>query len=611
MDLRKERRLIQDMIIKMGHYPICMENFPSSPKEQTEYIAEQLDYTDLYLVIVGDRYGTNSADDNRSYTEREFDYARQIGLQPLVFIKATDPPSDNLTKEQEDDLESLKKFKKKLKGMRFVAFWNTCRELINAVSGSITTWLNGENYGWVREQKYTRILREQIDIRLAESETKICQIINDKNFSKSDIFDSYVDNLTAVYNDISSAEYAFERKLRIGRIILLLDMIVDATYDHNLSPEPIYKIAQIHRNIGLLDKALNECDLYQNLKPNTTKLPQVYVLLGLIYIDCRDYEKSQENFEKAISMIMPECATIEQMMQTITATNLTEIQRKLDLLAQAYNGLGVIFKNVGDIKAIENYNNAVNCICSLNKLSSKSNAFRTYKYYFNLADAYNFHKQYDQAELYIKEAITILEGMGTSDIKIIRLARSYQCLFEINTAKNGEYNPNDTALINAEKYYTDAIELLCNYLVINRLNFKEDLAWCYYKFAVLENDAGKSEKARDLMLRAIYYYQELTNNTLGQQNTRYRERFAKCTLQIAKWFYNSDWVNNNYFLLQSDYYCTLSVFAYESLEDLYPEIFKKFTRETYHMIIDINKSLHNDTKVIQFEQKLKDIDSAA
>ena len=244
-------------------------------------------------------------------------------------------------------------------------------------------------------------------------------------------------------------------------------------------------------------------------------------------------------------------------------------------------------------------------------MSSKSNTFRTYKYYFNLADAYNFHKQYEQAELYIKKAIKTLESMETSDIKIIRLARSYQCLFEINSAKNGEYSANDAALVNAEKYYTDAIELFCNYLVIKRLNFKEDLAWCYYKFAILENDAGKSEKARDLMLRAIYYYQELTNNTLGQPNIRYRESFAKCTLQIGKWFYNSDWQNNNYFLLQSDYYCTLSVFTYESLETQYPKFFKKYVKDAYMLLIDINKSLHNTSKIIQLEQKLKDIDSAA
>lgn len=66
-------------VLKLRHIPVGMEHFVATNEEQFNYIKRILDETDYYIVIVGNRYG--SLDDGGiSYTEKEFDYAVNVGI---------------------------------------------------------------------------------------------------------------------------------------------------------------------------------------------------------------------------------------------------------------------------------------------------------------------------------------------------------------------------------------------------------------------------------------------------------------------------------------------------------------------------------------------------
>ena len=63
-----------------------MEFFPASDATQWELIKRVIEEVDYYVVILGGRYGSIGPE-GFSYTEMEYDYAIEIGVPVLGFVK--------------------------------------------------------------------------------------------------------------------------------------------------------------------------------------------------------------------------------------------------------------------------------------------------------------------------------------------------------------------------------------------------------------------------------------------------------------------------------------------------------------------------------------------
>jgi hypothetical protein len=74
-DLREERAEVQKALLKLNCLPVGMELFPAADDDTWEFIKEQIDDSDYYLILVGARYGS-LAKDGVSFTEKEYNYAR-------------------------------------------------------------------------------------------------------------------------------------------------------------------------------------------------------------------------------------------------------------------------------------------------------------------------------------------------------------------------------------------------------------------------------------------------------------------------------------------------------------------------------------------------------
>ena len=77
-DLREERAEVQKALLKLDCFPVGMELFPSADDETWEFIKRQIEESDYYVAIVAGRYGS-LASDGLSYTQKEWEYAREIG----------------------------------------------------------------------------------------------------------------------------------------------------------------------------------------------------------------------------------------------------------------------------------------------------------------------------------------------------------------------------------------------------------------------------------------------------------------------------------------------------------------------------------------------------
>ncbi len=76
-DLKDERQAAVAAILKAGHIPAGMELFTAGDASQWDVITKWIDESDIYMLIVGGRYGSLHPKQKISYTELEYDYAIQ------------------------------------------------------------------------------------------------------------------------------------------------------------------------------------------------------------------------------------------------------------------------------------------------------------------------------------------------------------------------------------------------------------------------------------------------------------------------------------------------------------------------------------------------------
>lgn len=88
-DLQQERKKAVEVVVNRGHMPIALEGFSASNKSDLEVIEEAIKDCQVYILILGHRYGElvhDQCDRQISYTELEFEIAEKNGLLILPFI---------------------------------------------------------------------------------------------------------------------------------------------------------------------------------------------------------------------------------------------------------------------------------------------------------------------------------------------------------------------------------------------------------------------------------------------------------------------------------------------------------------------------------------------
>lgn len=189
-DLKEERARVMQTIMSLNCIPAGMELFPASNDEQFEFIKRVIDDCDYYILIVGGRYGSLS-EDGISYTEKEFDYAKDKGIPVLAFLNS-DLESIPLGKSEKDPKmrEMLQRFRDKVSTGRLIKFWKTAEELVGLVATSLSlTIVQMPAVGWVRAnmQSTTESLLQENELRkeLAAAKEYISKLEKEVNENKS------------------------------------------------------------------------------------------------------------------------------------------------------------------------------------------------------------------------------------------------------------------------------------------------------------------------------------------------------------------------------------------------------------------------------------------
>jgi site-specific recombinase XerD len=155
-DLIDARKKVTEKILSMYHFPIGMEMFSAGNDDQWTVIKRTIDISDYYVLIIGHRYGSTT-EEGISYTEKEYDYAREKGIPVLAFIKDREAPTKPTERESEPvQQERLEAFVKKAMSSKMCDFWKTEEELSSKVSIALMKeFFYNPRTGWIRADKVT------------------------------------------------------------------------------------------------------------------------------------------------------------------------------------------------------------------------------------------------------------------------------------------------------------------------------------------------------------------------------------------------------------------------------------------------------------------------
>ncbi len=85
-DLIPERQAAVMAILQCGHIPAGMELFSASSESQAEVIRRWIDESDVFMLILGSRYGTVESKSAESFVEMEYRYALKTGKPSFAVV---------------------------------------------------------------------------------------------------------------------------------------------------------------------------------------------------------------------------------------------------------------------------------------------------------------------------------------------------------------------------------------------------------------------------------------------------------------------------------------------------------------------------------------------
>ncbi len=161
-DLQPERQAAVEAILVAGHIPAGMELFTAGDETQMEVIRQWIDESDVYMLILGGRYGSIDSNTGKSYTHLEYEYAVNRG-KPIFALVVSEPGLDSLVANrgrsalETDHPQGLKSLRGHVLS-KLVRFWTDTKDIRIAIGETLSTFARREDLqGWVRPQDQSSV----------------------------------------------------------------------------------------------------------------------------------------------------------------------------------------------------------------------------------------------------------------------------------------------------------------------------------------------------------------------------------------------------------------------------------------------------------------------
>lgn len=254
-DLIDERREVMQALLEMDCLPAGMELFPAGNTDQWTLIKGVIQQSDYYLVILGGRYGSVT-EEGVSYTEKEYDYALELGIPIMGFVPA-EPDAIPVGKTDKDNnaTEKLAEFRKKVQ-LKMTRDWSNAEDLGSKVTRGLMHLIkNNPRPGWVRgDQAMTPETRAEI----AELNAKVALLekkeVESSVTSPTQINDSFAHGQEDVEFSLKHKGYGgYGRQEEDGDLTYTWDEVIDVLGPFMIDEAPEPRLRATFNNHMLSD----------------------------------------------------------------------------------------------------------------------------------------------------------------------------------------------------------------------------------------------------------------------------------------------------------------------------------------------------------------------
>lgn len=224
-DLKDARQAAVEAILTAKHIPAGMELFASGDKSQMNVIKRWIDQSDVYLLILGGRYGSIEPKSGKSYTHLEFEYAVQQG-KALFSVVITEESLELRVKEngsrviEQENKQQFDEFRQTVES-NVVRFWSDVKDIKIAILETLSEYSErGDLVGWIPgneavdagvfAEEIARLNKENADLRtqIAKLSNKVSSV-NDtlqpiKDSDAVILLRGYINNVRSKYDHLYS-----------------------------------------------------------------------------------------------------------------------------------------------------------------------------------------------------------------------------------------------------------------------------------------------------------------------------------------------------------------------------------------------------------------------
>lgn len=197
-DLREERQAAVEAILSAGHIPAGMELFAAGDESQMEVIKQWIDESDVYLLILGGRYGSIEPTSGKSYIQLEYEYALEQN-KPLFSCVISEDALNQRLKDMGQ--AATDKYGEKLEAFRSLVLskmvrpWDDKKDIKIAIGETLFQFSRREDIGgWVRQSEeanlpaladeIARLSGENARLRAAAESARAEPMINGLTFEE-------------------------------------------------------------------------------------------------------------------------------------------------------------------------------------------------------------------------------------------------------------------------------------------------------------------------------------------------------------------------------------------------------------------------------------------
>lgn len=155
-DLKEERQAAVQAILDAGHIPAGMELFKAGNESQLKTIYKWIDESDVYMLILGGRYGSIEEKSGKSYTQLEYEYALSKDIPVFALVLSESFTTKKITSIglknviEQDNPDKYKSFKSFVMS-KIIKEVDDCKDIKIQVHATLNEFMNTYDLiGWVR-----------------------------------------------------------------------------------------------------------------------------------------------------------------------------------------------------------------------------------------------------------------------------------------------------------------------------------------------------------------------------------------------------------------------------------------------------------------------------